>query len=204
LLRSFKELIKVVNAYIPTLDLPLPEDLIQVIQAYLDKHHPIEESDSQRLQDELLNIYNRDVKNTPPRYAIFIAILRQLRQAITGPPRVLQWWDALIVPNLRHLAKEKGLAVEARSLLLDILAYDADDEDNKNAAQTSAALSEKVLEIWLKNSTTASSDAEPASHFIEEQMKLVLIEFGKKRPKVMIGVELTKTLLRFTGLPHHN
>jgi solute carrier family 25 (mitochondrial carrier protein), member 16 len=113
-------------------------------------------------------------------------MLRQLRPAITGAARTLQWWDTLIVPNLRHLAKEKGLAVEARSLLLDILAYDTDDGDNKNAAYTSALLSEKVLEIWLKNSTKTSSDAEPAAHFIEEQMKLVLIEFGKKRPKVII------------------
>jgi hypothetical protein len=62
--RSFKELSKAVNSYIPTLSLPLPDDLIQVIQAYLDKHYPIEESDSQRLHDELLNIYQRCQKQS--------------------------------------------------------------------------------------------------------------------------------------------
>lgn len=184
--RSFKELAKVVNAYIPTVSLPLPDDLIQVIQAYLDKHHPIEESDSQRLQDELLNIYQKDVKNYPNRYTIFIAILRHLRPAIVGSARIMQWWETLMVPMLDHLAEEKGLIFEYRGILLDILVYDTDDEKKSYDANASALLSEKLVELWLKNSIIASSDAGPAAQYLEEQVKLVLIEFGKKRPKVMI------------------
>lgn len=107
------------------------------------------------------------------------------------------------MPTLDYLAKEKGLAAETRGMLLDILAYDTDDGDNKHAANTSAALSEKLLEIWLKNSTISSSDGEPSAHFIEEQMKLVLIEFGKKRPKVIIACLTDKLLLKFIGLPDH-
>jgi hypothetical protein len=84
------------------------------------------------------------------------------------------------------------------------VSYRAADMLVPAAANTSAALSEKLLEIWLKNSTIASSDAGPAAHFIEEQMKLVLIEFGKKRPKVIITCRIDKFLLRFTGLPDHN
>lgn len=185
--RSFKELTKVLNVYIPTVSVPLPDDLIQVIQAYLDKHHPIEEPDSQRLHDELLNIYQKDVKNNPNRYTIFVAILRHLRPAITGSARVMQWWETLMVPLLDHLAEEKGLVFEYRGILLDILIYDTDGEEKSYDANASALLSEKLLELWLKNSAIAYSDVGPVAQYIEEQIKLVLIEFGKKKPKVMIA-----------------
>lgn len=183
---SFKELTKAVNAYISTVSLPLPDDLIQVIQAYIDKHLPIEESDSQRLHDELLNIYQKDVKNNPNRCTIFIAILRHLRPAIIGSARIIQWWETLMVPMLDHLAEEKCLVFEYRCILLDILVYDIDSEKKSDNANASALLSEKLVEVWLKNSDIGSSDVGPAAHYIEEQVKLVLIEFGKKRPKVMI------------------
>lgn len=183
---SFKELTKAVNAYIPTVSLPFPDELIQVIQAYIDKHLPIEESDSQRLHDELLNIYQKDVKNNPSRYTIFIAILRHLRPAIIGSARIMQWWETVMLPMLDHLAEEKGLVFQYRGILLDILIYDTEGEMKSYDANASALLSEKLLEIWLKNSAISSSDAAPAAHYIEEQVKLVLIEFGKKRPKVMI------------------
>jgi solute carrier family 25 protein 16 len=175
-----------VNAYIPTVSLPLPDDLIQVIQAYIDKHLPIEESDSQRLHDELLNIYQKDVKNYHNRYTIFIAILRHLIPAIIGSARVMQWWEMLMIPMLDRLSEEKGLVFEYRGMLLDILVYDTDGEKKSYDANASALLSEKLLEVWLKNSDIGSSDAGPAGHYIEEQVKLVLVEFGKKRPKVMI------------------
>lgn len=192
------------NAYIPTVSLPLPDDLLQVIQAYLDKHHPVEESDSQRLQDELLNIYQRDVKNTPNRYSIFIAILRLLMPAITGSARIMQWWETLMVPMLDHLAEEKGLIFEYRGILIDILVYDADDEKNSCDANTSALVSEKLLELWLKQSLLMSPEAGPAAQYIEEQVRQVLIEFGKKRPKVvsthMIEENSTKLCRTFSQL----
>jgi solute carrier family 25 (mitochondrial carrier protein), member 16 len=185
--RSFKELTKAVNASIPTASLPLPDDLLQIIQAYIDKHFPIEEADSQRLHDELLNIYQKDVKNNPSRYTIFIAILRHLRPTIISSTQIIQWWETLMVPMLDHLAEEKGLIFEYRGLLHDILVYERDSEEKSHDANTSVLLSEKLLELWLKNSAMGSSDASPAAHYIEEQVKLVLIEFGKKRPKVTIS-----------------
>lgn len=102
---------------------------------------------------------------------------------------MLQWWEILTVPILSQLAKEKGLAAETHGMLLDILAYDTDDGHYSDAVNTSAALSESLMEIWLTSSTIASPDAEPAARFLDEQMKLVLIEFGKKRPKVVIAYQ---------------
>jgi len=91
-----------------------------------------------------------------------------------------------MVPMLDHLAEEKGLVFEYRGMLLDILVYDTDGEKKSYDANASALLSEKLLELWLKDSLIASSEADSAAQYLEEQLKLVLIEFGKKRPKVMI------------------
>jgi solute carrier family 25 (mitochondrial carrier protein), member 16 len=199
--RSFKELSKALNAHIPTVSLPLPDDLIQVIQAYLDKHYPIEDSDSQRLQDELLSIYQRDVKNFPSRYSIFIAILRLLRPAISGSARIMQWWETLILPALEYLAEGKGLVFEYRGILLDILVYDTDGEQKSHDANTSALLSEKLLELWLYKSSTINSEGGSAAQYLEDQVKQILIEFGKKRPKVLTNCGLVNPLI-LVGFPY--
>jgi solute carrier family 25 protein 16 len=165
-----KELSRAITASIPFETVPLPEDLLEIIQAYLDKHSPIEDSDSQRLQEELISIYQRDVEENPKRYPRFVAILRQLRPAISTSSRVLQWWETLVVPILDHLTEQKGLAAETRGILLDILAYDTDDGDE--AALTSAVLSEKILEIWLRKNIS-SVEAAPKERFLEEQIQQV-------------------------------
>lgn len=179
-----KELSKAISASIPSETFLLPDDLLEIIQSYLDKHTPIEDSDSQRLQDELLGIYQKDVKDIPSRYPIFIAILRQLRPAISASSRILQWWETLVVPVLDHLTEEKGLAAQTRGILLDILAYDTDNGEDSEEALTSAIMSGKLLEIWLKTSSMNSTETEPKERFLEEQIQLVLMDFGRKRPKV--------------------
>lgn len=179
---TMKELSKAIGLSIPNETLPLPDDLLEIIQTYLDKHNPIEDSDSQRLQDELLGIYQKDVKDSPKRYPVFLAILRHLRPAISTSSRVLQWWEALVVPVLDHLTEEKGLAAETREILLDILAYDTDDGEDGESGITSAVLAGKLLEIWLRKNAN-SVEAEPKEKFLEEQIQQILMEFGRKRPK---------------------
>jgi solute carrier family 25 protein 16 len=193
--RSFKELTKAVNDNIPTASIPLPDEVLEVIQAYLEKHAPIEESDSQRLQDELLNIYQKDVKSKPKRYAGFIAILRELKSAIAGSSRILQWWETLLIPVLDHLADEKGLGVQTHRFLLDILIFDTDNGEKSDAAKTSAIISEKLLELWLKKSSSASLEGDPATRFLEEQIKLTLVAFGKRRPRVVLSAPSSTLLL---------
>jgi hypothetical protein len=177
-------LLKAINAHVALNAFPLPDELLDIIQAYLDKQSPVEDAESQRLQDELVNIYQKDVRDKPSRYPAFMAMLRQLRPAITHSTRLLQWWEILVVPVLDHLTTERGLAVETRGILLEILVYDADEGDVTDAILTSATLSERLLEMWLK-SGMAALKLDPASHFLEQQIQHVLIEFGKKRPKVV-------------------
>ncbi len=157
-----------------------------MIYAYLEKHATYEESDEKRLHDELLNIYQSSIVDHPARLAPFLAILRTLRPVIRASARLLQWWDKLSPPVIVHLGIEKGLAAEVKSTLLGILIYDEDEEDSvKEVAQAaSAALVENLLSTWLAKTKLASEGFDDHARFVEGQIELILLTFGKKRPKV--------------------
>lgn len=151
----------------------------------MEKHSGREESDSQRLQDDLTIIYQNHVLDKPSRLAPFLAILRNLKPAIRGSGRLSQWWDRLAIPILNKLGEEKGLAEEARNALLAILVYDEDEEDADSVA-TSAAISENLLEIYLQKHALASEEFDEEARFVEGQLQKILVAFGKKRPKAFL------------------
>lgn len=184
---SLKDVVKAIHSIVPATELPLPNHLQEAIQAYLDKHLPINDSDSQRLQDELLEIWDKLAKGRPERFLIFLNLLRELRPAIRGAARWIQWWETLVLPVLAHMGEEKGLAKECRNLLLDILVFEAEDGDAARVeatVETSIAISEKILEIWLKKSTAAIIESDQTAQYMESQIKIVLMSFGQRRPKV--------------------
>lgn len=97
---------------------------------------------------------------------------------------MLQWWDKLCIPVLCHLGEEKGLALEARNTLLDILIYDEDDEHVEDAITTSDTVAENLIAIWLAKCNSVATHLDENSKFIESQLRSILISFGRKRPKV--------------------
>ena len=183
--RSFKDLTKALTNSLPAISLPLPDDLLQVLHAYLEKHDAHDESASQRLQDELLNLYEAHINEQPTRLAPFLSILRTLKPGIRGSGRLLQWWDKLAVPVLDNIGEEKGLALEAKNTLLDILIYDEDDEaENEDAIHTSEAVSENLLSVWLYKHQAGNEEFYNKARFVEGQIQLILLAFGRRRPKV--------------------
>ena len=185
--RSLKDLIKAISLT-SNLIIPLPDDLLQVIHAYLEKHASYDDSDSQRLQEELLAVYQREIVDKPFRLAPFLAILRTLRPGIRGSGRLVQWWEALSKIVLNKLGEEKGLAVEAKNVLLSILVYDEDEDGDgelvKDDNTTSETVAESLLATWLAKVNAASTDFDVEARFVEGQIRLILVSFGKKRPKV--------------------
>jgi solute carrier family 25 protein 16 len=181
-----KDLTKALTTSIPTISSPLPDDLLQVINAYLEKHDAHDDSDSQRLQEELLSIYQTHVHDKASRLAPFLAVLRILRPAIRGSRRLLQWWDKLCIPVLNNLGEEKGLATETKSTILELLVYDEDEEEGElldDARATSSAILENLLGLWLEKSKVASAEFDNDARFTETQIQTILLAFGKKRPK---------------------
>lgn len=185
--RSLKELSKSITAAAPTLALPLPDELGQVIDAYLEKHAVHDESDSQRLHEELLSVYQSSIHDHPSRLAPFLSILRAVKPNLRGSGRLLQWWDRLNVPIMVHLGVEKGLAFEARDTLLGILIYDEEEEAHvQEAKATSDAVAENLMSTWLAKSKLALEELNDHAKFVETQIQLILLAFGKRRPKVSL------------------
>lgn len=177
-----KEVVRTISSCVTNATVPLPEDLLEVIQAFLDKHDTIEDSDSQRLHEELLVIYHKDIVHHPNRYSFFLALLRHLRPVLKGR-RLLEWWD-LLYPNIfNSLTEEKGLANEAQSILLNILVYDEDGEGSAEAGKISGALFDRLIKLWLENCNATAAD-NPAAYLIKGQIQHILLSYGRKRTKV--------------------
>jgi solute carrier family 25 protein 16 len=155
-----------------------------VILAYLDKHPNPDEQDSQRLHDDLLAIFQSTIVNHPSRLAPFLAFLLPLKPNISGSGRLLQWWEKLSVPVLESIGVERGLAIMARKTLLAILVYEEDDPKVGDAKATSDALSETLMSTWLEKSKAGLDQFDSRAQFVAEQIQLILVAFGKKRPKV--------------------
>ncbi|KFZ14569.1 hypothetical protein V502_06007, partial [Pseudogymnoascus sp. VKM F-4520 (FW-2644)] len=187
---SLKDVVKSINNQVSSGVLPLSNDLIDHIQAYLDKHLPIEDGDSQKLQEELLSIWQKQAQDKPDHYSIFIAVLRELIPAIRSAAQWLQWWEMFVIPVLGNIGGGKGLARETRQLLLDILLFEADDGDSARieaVRETCIMLSDKVLGVWLNHSRVATTEADAMAHYLDQQIKTVLLAFGQKRPQIFLA-----------------
>ncbi len=81
---------------------------------------------------------------------------------------------------------EKGLAVTARNTLLEILVYDEDQENAKieDARRTSKVLAENLLATYLAKTKSSLEEFDDHAKFVAGQIQLILVAFGKKRPKV--------------------
>ncbi|KAI0478907.1 hypothetical protein GGR56DRAFT_632497 [Xylariaceae sp. FL0804] len=180
---SFKELVKAVHDSSEAGTYPLPDDLVQILDNFLFKHEDkVDESVSDKLHDELLSIWNKDVLPVPARYATFVAILRRLRPLISEPAKVLQWFEILL-PVLDHLNQQKGLVKEATEVMLDILITDHGDIPNTSGGGVASPLAEKLLLLWLKGCEVHQKHGDPYEEFKARQFRNTLISYGKKRPK---------------------
>ncbi|KAK7751546.1 hypothetical protein SLS62_006496 [Diatrype stigma] len=192
---TFKDLTRAIQAFIPTASLPLPEDLIEILEAYIQKHETkFDDSTADKANEELLSLFNKDVIHTPARYAPFIAIIRRLRPLVVKPDRVFQWFD-LLIPVLDHLNQEKGLAAECQGTLLDVMTaddgHDSDNPDNGAAIM----LAEHHITIWLEECDIAHRDNDAARIIKEKFFRETLILYGKRRPKEFMTL-LDKSLMR--------
>lgn len=184
---SFKELTRAISAFIPSPSLPLPDDLVEIIEGYLRKHEKFDESVSDKLNEELQSIYQKEVVGFPTRYGAFLNILRRLRPLTGQPARIFQWWD-LLLPIFNILKQEKDIAKEAQALVLDILTADGGNESDKLIAGVAVPLAEKILTRWLEDFHVSGREDDALANLTEKQLRETLIIYGKKRPKDFMTV----------------
>lgn len=185
LFRSLKDLSKALTSFLSASpSLPLPDDITQVIEAYLNKHEEYSDSSSDRLQDDLLGLYEKHVKGTPSKYAVFIHIFRLLVPVLRTPARLFKWWDILNDPVLENFTREKGLMEESHNATLEVLMLGHVDNDDSTAEPTVNPFAQRLLSSWKDKYYKTQSGNDLTGESSERAIRQALLTYGKKRPKV--------------------
>ncbi|KAI1817826.1 hypothetical protein GGS20DRAFT_530947 [Poronia punctata] len=185
---TLKELVKAVGTFSRTPSLPLPDDLIELIENFLyNRADKLDGNTSDKVHDELLSIFKNDIAHEPKRYAAFLAVLRRLRPLIGQREKVLQWFE-LLVPVLNHLSQERDLAVESQGVVLDILVSGDEDDPSSFAEGAAAPIADKLMLLWIDEVETLRKDPDVLQEFKEQHTRETLLLFGKKRPRAFLGV----------------
>jgi len=184
---SLKDLSKAINTFIQSPRLPLPDELNEVITAYLEKHDRNDESSSERLNNELISVYQKCVVNRPDKYAAFLALLRPLRPAIRTSARLVQWWDRLIEPILEYMSQERGLAKEALANVLDLVSFE-EEGPGASDSQGPNVFADRLLRRWMQVLELAELGDNPSTEFNERVIREGITRFGKKDPKASATV----------------
>ncbi|GAW18870.1 hypothetical protein ANO14919_083520 [Xylariales sp. No.14919] len=185
---TLKELTKAVGSFVRTASLPLPDDLVQIIEAFLYKRaDKWDESIAEKVHDELLAIFKQDIAQEPSRYAAFIAVLRHFHPLIGQPARVLQWFD-LLLPVLTHLGQDKDLASESQGIVLDILTGGDGNDTSSFTRGAATPVAEKIILLWFREVELLQEGPDSLQEFKEKQLRETLLLYGKKRPKDFMTV----------------
>ncbi|KAK4165868.1 tuberous sclerosis 1 protein [Cladorrhinum sp. PSN259] len=185
---SSKDLLKAVGGFILSPTIPLPAELAAIISSYIEKHERADENAGEKLNDELISIWEKTVISHPERYAAFLAILRELRPVLRSPTRIFKWWERLLDPLLEHVAREKGLAREVLEHTLDVLFVDDSSNDTTEWSEAGLApLVGRMMQRWMEVCETPDL-AQPMNDLKERMIKQALMAFGKKDPKSFMTV----------------
>lgn len=185
-----RETIKALNATFsaPTAPYPLPDELQQTIEAFLERYHDIEDHDSQRFHDDLLSLYMRNVAGNSEKNGPFLSALLLVRPALTGEARLSEWWGLVLKPTLLEGMGHKRREIEdARTFLQSILVFDADEDRNGEHARLSKCFSGKILDAYLSKTKIPSSTHDVLSledEYVSHELETVLVAFGRRKPKV--------------------
>jgi solute carrier family 25 protein 16 len=190
-----KDLVRSINSALsaPVSLQPLPDDVVNVIQEYLNRHSNIDEHESQRLHDELLNIHVSRVQGHPDRLAVFLSCFRTLRPAIYGVEHLLKWWEVLVKPTLDSMGQARAVVADARAIVLSVLACDDEDDPTGQKAQASLVFTDKLFEIFLEKTKLPDSaergagvKEEQKRRFVSANVEAVLLAYGKRRAQVSV------------------
>jgi len=188
---SMRESLRALNTTFVATSVPpaLPEELLAIIQPFLDRYDDIDDYDAQRFHEELHALYLRHVAGQPDKLGAFLSTLRLLRPVITGDTRLTTWWDLVLKPIIDGVGHKRHEIEEAREFVLSILVYDRDTDPDGQHARVSVLFTNKLLDAYLTRTNsfgpigiTLSPDNEFASHELES----LLVIFGRRMPKALL------------------
>ncbi|KAK7432643.1 hypothetical protein QQZ08_000852 [Neonectria magnoliae] len=181
---SLKDLSKAIVAFLAEPTAPLPDDLSQVIDAYLRRHPKYDDAVADRLNEDLLFIFDRHVKDTPAAYAPWLAILRRLLPTLRTPDRIFAWWDSCAALSAKA-SPEKGVVAESLASIMDILSLAEETSESSEENLFSNPLIDRLLTGWMDKLYPAASRGVASADYNEKLTRESLIQFGTRHPKDM-------------------
>lgn len=187
--RSMRDALKALNATFSadTVAYPLPDELCETIDAFLERYHDIDDHDSQRFHEDLHALYLRHVANSPEKRGAFLSALRILRPAITGEARLTAWWNSVLKSIIDGIGYKKREMEDAKAIVQSILVYDPEADKDGEQARLSSFFTTKILDAYLARTAIPSSPDDflsPENEYIVRGLETVLVDFGRKMPKV--------------------
>jgi hypothetical protein len=187
--RSLKDLSRFLNGHFSGNSTEaLGEEVINEFATFVEENANIDDSTSQKLQEELLDIYSNHVVGDHDKVGPFVSVLRHLRPVITGDDRLCEWWNLIIRPSIDSVGHKAFVVEDAREFLLKVLVFDADEDKDGQNAKTSRLFTQRILDVYLERTKipTAADDAiTPEDEFIAHELESLLVTFGRKKPKVI-------------------
>lgn len=167
---------------------PLPEDFEQPLEQFVHAHNDIDDSDSQRIHEELLAVYNKHVTGNSEKQSPFVAVLRLLRPLLIGEKRLDEWWTLVIRPTVDTIGHRRDTIEDAKEFLLGILVFDVEDDASGYKSQISTSFVQKLLEAYLLRTKIPTGDdvVSPEDEFIAHELEGILVSFGRKMPKKLL------------------
>ncbi|RKF65874.1 Tuberous sclerosis 1 protein-like protein [Golovinomyces cichoracearum] len=195
---SLKDVSFAISKAGPDLSLPLPNSLLEVISAYLEKHSTNDDSELKNLQDELLAVFQNTIVKFPSSLAAFLAIVQKLKLEFRNSMSLIQWWDRILDPIFMHLGVEPGLANATRDFLLSILLHNEHESEGEQLEyfeSYSAVMAEILIAKWLSKTKQADEELDGHAGFVAGHIQSILFEYGKKSPKNFL-IKLNKFFVR--------
>lgn len=184
LFRSLKDLSKAIVAFLAQPTPSLPDDLSSVIDGYLRRHQKYDDAAADRLQEELLSIFDKHVKETPGTFAPWLSILRQVIPILRTPERIFAWWNSCAA-IISKAPPEKDVVTESLGTIMAIMSVAEDESDASDGADlASHPLIDRLFTGWMDKLYPAVSEGIMSLENNEKIIREALIEFGKRHPKV--------------------
>lgn len=161
---------------------PLPDDLIETIASYLRRHQRYDEAASDRLQEELLSIFDKHVKGNASASGAWIGLVRRLLPVLQTE-RILPWFDVM-KGLLDTTTNEKGTVAETVAGLMALVTYADEYQNTSESSAVSNPIVDRLFAVWMERFYPAVSEGKIAVEYNERMIREALLQFGKRRPKV--------------------
>ncbi|KAF2658741.1 hypothetical protein K491DRAFT_713225 [Lophiostoma macrostomum CBS 122681] len=189
---TIRETIKALNSTFaaPSASWPLPDELQDAIEAFLDRYHDIEDHDSQRFHEDLLSLYLRHVAGNSEKHGPFLRALRLVRPALTGQARLEEWWGLVVKPTIDTAGHKRQEIEDAKEFLHSVLSFDAEEDKIGEHARLAKHFSSMVLDMYLAKTRVPSTAEDVVSSedaIVAHELEAILVTYGRGKPRQLLS-----------------